>query len=89
MILVSFRLIMPNLNVSNLCPFTAAQCDRFGRQMILPQIGVDGMDNLFKSRVLIVGAGGLGSPICLYLSASGIGLSTLFRDIFFRSFDYR
>eukprot|EP00388_Colpodella_angusta_P008463 GDKJ01023140.1.p1 GENE.GDKJ01023140.1~~GDKJ01023140.1.p1 ORF type:complete len:436 (-),score=67.19 GDKJ01023140.1:229-1536(-) len=66
------------LNVHpQMCRFTQAQCERFGRQMILPQIGEDGMSSLLKAKVLVIGAGGLGSPICLYLSASGIGHLTI------------
>ena len=53
--------------------FTKKQIDRYSRQIILKKIGVIGQKKLLKSRVLIVGAGGLGSPIAIYLAASGIG----------------
>jgi len=53
--------------------FTKNQIDRYSRQIILKKIGVIGQKKLLKSRVLIVGAGGLGSPIAIYLAASGIG----------------
>lgn len=46
---------------------------RYVRQTALPEIGLKGQEKLHKARVLIVGAGGLGSPLCLYLAASGIG----------------
>lgn len=46
---------------------------RYSRQIILREIGYEGQDVLKKSRVLVVGAGGLGSPALLYLAASGIG----------------
>ncbi len=46
---------------------------RYSRHILLPQIDIAGQEKLNQSRVLIVGAGGLGSPIALYLAASGIG----------------
>ena len=53
--------------------FTKKQIDRYSRQIILKKIGVVGQKKLLKSNVLIVGAGGLGSPISIYLAALGIG----------------
>lgn len=47
--------------------------ERYERQTALPEIGCEGQKKLGNARVLIVGAGGLGSPLCLYLAASGIG----------------
>lgn len=46
---------------------------RFSRQIMLPEIGYEGQERLVESRALIIGLGGLGSPVAMYLAAAGIG----------------
>jgi adenylyltransferase/sulfurtransferase len=50
---------------------------RYSRHILLPQIGVEGQEKLLASRALVIGAGGLGSPVALYLAAAGVGEITL------------
>ncbi len=50
-----------------------AQRDRYSRHILLPEVGESGQAKLLKSKVLMIGAGGLGSPAALYLAAAGIG----------------
>ncbi len=53
--------------------FTDSQINRYSRQMILSEVGGKGQKKLQEAKVLIIGAGGLGSPSALYLVAAGIG----------------
>tara|TARA_Y100000590_G_scaffold357953_1_gene413040 strand:+ start:413 stop:1201 length:789 start_codon:yes stop_codon:yes gene_type:complete len=80
--------------------FTKKQLDRYSRQIILKKIGPAGQRKLLKSSVLIVGSGGLGSPIAIYLAALGIGeigiidkdnveISNLSRQIIFNTNDIK
>ena len=77
---------------------TADQLNRYSRNILLEEIGTEGQAKLLSSKVLIVGAGGLGSPAALYLAAAGIGtigiadfdmleLSNLNRQIIHRADD--
>ena len=80
--------------------FSKKQIDRYSRQIILKKIGVLGQKKLLKSSVLIVGSGGLGSPIAIYLTAVGVGkigivdkdkveISNLSRQIIFTTSDIK
>jgi molybdopterin-synthase adenylyltransferase len=53
---------------------------RYSRHILLPQIGIEGQAKLLAARALVIGAGGLGSPIALYLASTGVGVLTLCDD---------
>ncbi len=56
------------------------QLDRYSRQIIMPEISEIGQTRLLSSKILIVGCGGLGCPVALYLAAAGVGSITLIDD---------
>ena len=53
--------------------FTNEQLERYSRHIILKEIGVKGQKKLLNAKVLIIGAGGLGAPVAMYLAAAGVG----------------
>ncbi len=61
-------------------PMNDQQLLRYSRQIMLPQVDIEGQQKLLAANVLIVGAGGLGSPASIYLAAAGVGQITIYDD---------
>src|SRR5215469_15961794 len=54
-------------------PLSSQEVARYSRHLIMPEVGMEGQKRLKASSVLLIGAGGLGSPLALYLAAAGVG----------------
>ena len=61
---------------------TGDQIERYSRHIILPEVGGNGQVRMLAGKVLLVGAGGLGSPAGLYLAAAGVGTIGVIFDVF-------
>jgi len=59
---------------------TPEQIDRYARHLVLREVGGPGQQKLLKAKVLLIGAGGLGSPLALYLAAAGVGTIGIIDD---------
>lgn len=62
-----------DIDASNPMTLTDTQIERYARHIVLPEVGGNGQRKIMESKVLVVGAGGLGSPTVMYLAAAGVG----------------
>ncbi|MGA2790004.1 MAG: molybdopterin-synthase adenylyltransferase MoeB [Candidatus Bathyarchaeia archaeon] len=67
------ELVQQSIDQSRIIELSKEEFRRYGRHLIIPEVGMEGQKKLKASSVLLVGTGGLGSPLCLYLAAAGVG----------------
>lgn len=67
------HLYATEMNIAAPSPLSDEELERYARHIVLPEIGGPGQQKLKKSKVLVVGAGGLGAPVLQYLAAAGVG----------------
>ena len=75
---VKFFGIISHHSTQIIDPMNDNQLLRYSRQIMLPQIDIEGQQKLLAAKVLIIGAGGLGSPAAMYFAAAGIGRITIY-----------
>jgi molybdopterin/thiamine biosynthesis adenylyltransferase len=68
---------MPGLNAGHFVLMNDEQLLRYSRHILLSQIGIEGQEKLLAAHALVIGAGGLGSPVALYLASAGVGCITV------------
>lgn len=61
-------------------PISDQQLERYARNIILDEVGEEGQEKLLSAKVLVIGAGGLGAPVLLYLAAAGVGMLGIVDD---------
>src|SRR5687768_3837072 len=59
--------------ISTVNELTPREIERYSRHLVIPEVGMEGQQKLKSARVLLIGAGGLGSPMGMYLAAAGVG----------------
>lgn len=57
--------------------YSEEQIERYSRHILLQEVGVEGQEKISSGKVLVIGAGGLGAPVALYLAAAGVGTISL------------